>query len=156
MIQEPPDPLVAPRIIANTARSQPLETLDPLGGPKSPIGRRIRGHVRLSDQFLAVPALKNEFIISVASATGSEPLQREPSVPVEVEDLLRFCYLKWVTADPVDQIVPDRHPPGWLLLAQYRRWQRILQANQPARTSAQSPEHAHQSHNRQPENRWRA
>src|SRR5438132_947526 len=60
-----------------------------------------------------------------------EPLQQESSLPIEVKNLFRLGDLKGIAADPIDQIIPDRHTPNLHRVGPLER-QWILQAHQPA------------------------
>src|SRR5437868_958168 len=85
---------------------------------------------------------ENEFIATQVVAR-LHFLQLKPASPIEVEDLLRLCHLKWIAAHPVHHVAPHRHSAGLRILAEgsgKMQRQRILEQTPPIHLDKRSPQ----------------
>src|SRR5216683_7570936 len=53
--------------------------------------------------------LEHKLVAARAAPRSPETREHEPVPAVEVEDLFRFRDLEWITAEPVDPVVPHGH-----------------------------------------------
>ena len=55
--------------------------------------------------------MEYEFVTAHASTACFQRFEREPVGSQQTQDGFGLCDLEWVSTEPIDHIVPQRHPP---------------------------------------------